>query len=292
MELRHLRYFLAVCEDMNFTKAAERLLIAQPPLSRQIKDLEMELGTELFVREHHALKLTEEGLRFRDYANRIVNLADQSIEDIKEMSNGLKGTLYIACVEGKAPHLLSSWISEFSRKYPEVQYHLWNGNSDEVTNRIHQGLCDIAVIIEPYNPTGLHSFPVYKEPWVAMFSNQHPLAATTTETITISQLADYELIMPSRISREQEISDWFANAQINPRIRARIAHILNAYELCKQNVGITIFPAAAADMIKENELQTRIIIPEHYASYSVIYSAKHTLSPIAQRFIKHIQDTI
>ena len=135
MELRHLRYFLAVCEEMNFTKAAQRLMIAQPPLSRQIKDLEEEVGTALFIREHHSLRLTEEGVRFRTYANRIVGLADRSIEDIREMHTGLRGTVYIAEVEGKAPRLASSFISSFSLKYPDVQYNIWNGNSDEGQER-------------------------------------------------------------------------------------------------------------------------------------------------------------
>jgi len=101
MELRHLRYFLAVCEEMNFTRAAEKLMIAQPPLSRQIKDLEDEVGTKLFVREHHTLQLTEEGIRFRTYANRIVALADASVEDIRERGRSIKKRMidYMADLE-------------------------------------------------------------------------------------------------------------------------------------------------------------------------------------------------
>lgn len=288
MELRHLRYFLAICEEMNFTKAAEKLLIAQPPLSRQIKDLEAELGTDLFIREHHQLKLTEEGVLFRDYATRIIALADRSMEDIKEMNEGLTGTLYIASVEGKAPHLISSWISEFSKQYPKVQYHLWNGNSDEVTYRISQGLCDIAVVVAPYNPTKLHSVDVYKEPWIALFSSSHPLASKNGDTVSIKQLADYDLIIPSKTSREQEITDWFAPFGVSPHIKARIAHVLNAYELCEQNVGVAIYPAAAADLIKRNNLMMRTISPEREAIYSLVYSAEHPLSPIAQRFFDFV----
>ena len=196
MELRHLRYFLTVCEEMNFTKAAERLMIAQPPLSRQIKDLEEELGAPLFVRQHHTLALTDEGVRFRSYANRIVSLADRSVEDIKEMNTGLQGTVYIAEVEGKAPRLTSSYIASFSNLHPNVQFNIWNGNSDEVTARVKNGLADVAVIMEPYDPKDLHSIPIYKEPWVAMFSCDHPLAkakkkrtaALKSSEIRISQI--------------------------------------------------------------------------------------------------------
>lgn len=293
MELRHLRYFLAVCEEMNFTKAAEKLKIAQPPLSRQIKDLEDELGASLFTRAHHTLKLTDEGILFRQYAQRIVGMAEKSVVDIHEMHSGLQGTLYISGVEGKAPRLISSWISAFSEKYPNVQYNLWNGNSDEVTNRIRKGLSDIAVIMEPFDPQGLHAVSVYSEPWVAMFSKSHPLASLPGDTVPLAMLSDYELIIPSRESRLQEINDWFAPLKKTPRIRARIAHVLNAYELSLSNVGVVIFPAAAADVVHDENVRVRTIVdPSFTASYMLIYSSEHALSPVAAKFVEFLHDDV
>ncbi|MCR5673350.1 MAG: LysR family transcriptional regulator [Lachnospiraceae bacterium] len=275
---------------MNFTRAAERLMIAQPPLSRQIKDLEEEVGTALFVREHHSLRLTEEGIRFRSYANRIVGLADRSVEDIREMHTGLRGTVYIAEVEGKAPRLMSSFISSFANDYPDVQYSIWNGNSDEVTQRVRNGLADLAVIMEPYDPQGLHSIPVYQEPWIAMFSAKHPLAAKKGDKIPLEMLADHDLIIPSRGSRLQEISDWFAPLSITPKIRARISNATIAYELCEQNVGVAIYPAAAADLIHGNRVMIKEITdPSHMASYVLIYPDNHPLSPVAEKFVEHIR---
>ena len=289
MELRHLRYFLAVCEEMNFTKAADKLAIAQPPLSRQIKDLEEELGTLLFIREHHSLRLTEEGVRFRSYANRIISLADRSVEDIREMNSGLQGTVYIAEVEGKAPRLTSSFISSFSEKHPEVQFNIWNGNSDEVISRVRNGLADLAIIMEPYDPQGLHCVPLYKEPWVAMFSSQHPLAGTKKKTVSLESLAEYDLIIPSRVSRLREISDWFAPFGKTPKIRARIANATTAYELCLNNVGVVIYPAAAKDLIRGDDVMIRKLTnPELTASYVLIYSEEHPLSPVADKFVEHI----
>ena len=126
MELRHIRYFLAVAEELNFTKAAARLCIAQPPLSRQMKELEEELGAKLFVRGPHAVHLTEEGMVFKQYALQVLELVEKSAEDIREMKKGLQGTLYLASVEGHAPHLFSRWIAGFHKKHPDVQYNLWN----------------------------------------------------------------------------------------------------------------------------------------------------------------------
>ncbi len=289
MEIRHLRYFLAVCEEMNITKAAQKLAIAQPPLSRQIRDLEDEIGTPLFIREHHSLRLTEEGVRFRSYANRIIALADRSVEDIREMHTGLKGTLYIAEVEGKAPHLVAGYISEFSKKYPDVEYNIWNGNSDEVTQRVRNGLCDIAVIMEPFDPQGMHSVPIFSEPWVAMFSKDHPLAKVKSKKIPLKMLAEHDLIIPSRGSRLQEILDWFAPLSEPPKIKARIANAVTAYELCEQNVGVAIYPAAAGDLIHDgNVLIKEITDPGHTTTYILIYPDNRPLSPVADRFISSI----
>lgn len=293
MELRHLRYFLTVCEEMNFTKAAERLMIAQPPLSRQIKDLEEELGAPLFVRQHHTLALTDEGVRFRSYANRIVSLADRSVEDIKEMNTGLQGTVYIAEVEGKAPRLTSGYIASFSKLHPNVQFNIWNGNSDEVTARVKNGLADVAVIMEPYDPKDLHSIPIYKEPWVAMFSCDHPLAKSKKKTIPLKLLADHDLIIPSRGSRLQEISDWFSPLGITPKIRARISNATTVYELCVQNVGVAIYPAAAGDLIHDDSVMIRKITdPGFMTTYILIYSDAHPLSPVAEKFIEHVLEQI
>ena len=287
MELRHIRYFLVLAEELNFTRAAERLLIAQPPLSRQIKDLEEELGSPLFVREHHALRLTEEGIRFRDYASRIAALAEQSAADIRTMQSGLKGTLYLAEVEGKGPRLMAGWIAGFSRLYPEVQYSIWNGNSDEVTERVRKGLSDAAIIMEPHDPTGLNSHPVYSEPWVAMFPADHKLAAGSSPTITMKELAGCSLIIPSRDSRLKEILSWMGRDAKAPRVAARFANVVTAYELCRRGVGVAIYPAAVGDIVTDHEsVRIRTISDKGIrASYVLIWSSEHPIHTLAQKFI-------
>ena len=115
MELRHIRYFKAVAEEKNFTRAAEKLAIAQPPLSRQIQDLEAELGTSLFVRTPHKVTLTEEGELFLQYATQILDLVNRSEEEVKERKEGLQGTLYIASVEGCGPRLFQNGLRRFRK---------------------------------------------------------------------------------------------------------------------------------------------------------------------------------
>ena len=293
MELRHIRYFITVAEEKSFTKAADKLMIAQPPLSRQIKDLEEELGTELFTRGSKGVTLTEAGARFYQYAIQIDHLSNQSVEVIKEMKKGLRGTLYLASVEGKAPHLISKWIAGFHKEFPFVEFNLWNGNSDDVLNRLNNGLCDLAVIVGPYDEEKLKGVFVYEEPWVAMFPANHPLAKEPGDSISLKELADYELIIPSRHSRLQEITGWFESQGKKPKVICRMAHVLNAYELTEQNVGIAIYPEAAgyyAD--KEKVVVKKLKEPSVMAEYYLTYSSLREPSLVAGEFLKYVERNI
>ncbi len=284
MELRHIRYFLAVAEEGSFTKASELLSMAQPPLSRQIRDLEEELGSPLFIRKARGLTLTEEGERFLQYAQRIRELADQSVEDIKEMSKGLTGVLYLATIEGYAPAIFAGWISDFIKEYPYVGYELWNGNTDDVVKRIQTGLSEIAIITAPYDEEGLDGRIIYKEPWVAMIPKDHPLSKGEKDFIDLKELAPFNLIIPSRQSRRQEIENWFAPLGITPKITCRIAHMLNAYELTAAGVGIAIYPASVARYLNDKVCIKRIANPDVTATYVLVRSTERKLSKLAEVF--------
>lgn len=289
MELRHIRYFLAVAQEKNFTRAAEKLCIAQPPLSRQMKDLEDELGATLFVRKARGLQLTEAGKHFYEYATQIIDLADKSAQEIQNLEKGLQGTLYVASVEGCAPSLVSKWIAGFHELYPNVQFSIWNGNSDDVLARVQNGLDDIGIIVAPYNQEGFKGFTVAKEPWVAMLPPNHPLQKMTKDTVPLKMLAPYDLVVPSRASRVSEIEEWFKGVGESPRIIGRMAHVLNAYELALQNVGVTIYPAAAGKYALSSEIGIRKIVePELLASYVMIHSTDRQLSVVASQFWDYV----
>ncbi|WP_029320403.1 LysR family transcriptional regulator [Butyrivibrio sp. AE3004] len=284
MELRHIRYFLTIAEEGSFTKAAEKLCIAQPPLSRQIRDLEEELNARLFVRKARGLALTEAGERFMQYARRIKQLSDQSMEDIREMREGLNGRLYLATVEGSAPSLLANWIAIFKKKYPLVEYEVWNGNSDDVIKRVLSGLNEIGIITLPYDEEGLDGRLIYNEPWVAIIPEDHPLAKEKGDKIELKKLAPYELIIPSRRSRRKEIEKWFEPLNCEPRIICRMAHMLNAYELTTKGVGIAIYPASAARYISKGVVIRQITKPDVSAGYVLVKSAGRDLSKVGEAF--------
>ena len=287
MELRHIRYFLAVAEHLSISRAAQELLIAQPPLSRQIRDLEEEMGCELFERSPHGLRLTPEGDAFLPYARQILDLSARSKEYLREMANGIQGTIDIASVEGHAPRLLAGWISAFSEGHPHVQYTVWDGNTDDVVYRVSSGLSDLGIITEPCNAEGLYAVPVFSEPWAAMIPAEDPLAKLPGDTIPIRMLQDKDLIIPSRASRLGEIQKWFPDPERELRIRCRVAHMLNAYELTRRGVGIAIYPALDNHFSGDpSVIIKRIVEPEVSASYLLVWDRARQPSRIAQLFLQ------
>ena len=338
MELRHIRYFIAVAENMSISRAAQELLIAQPPLSRQIRDLEDELGADLFERTPQGLRITPEGNAFLQYARQIMDLAERSRIHVFEMAKGIQGTIDIASVEGHAPRLIAKWIAAFREGRPNVQYSIRNGSTDDVIYRVTQGLSDLGVITEPLNADGVFSVPVYREPWTAMIPASDPLAKLPGDTVSVSALRDKNLIIPSRESRLQEILDWFpvedeelggremlddessgsgpARSGSGPgRIRdgspgtgssgssrgpgrklkvlCRISHMLNAYELARQGVGIAIYPASDNHFSKDPEvIIKRLVDPEVTASYLLIWDQRHPLPHAAELFVKEVCESL
>ena len=242
MELRTLRYFVVVAQELNITRAAERLNMSQPPLSNQIKALEEELGAQLLIRGKRYLQLTEAGTLLYRRAVQILDIAEKTRQEISDLQSEMSGLLSIGCVEGRAPFYLSRWIAGFKEEYPRVQYSLWNGSSDDILDRLREGLLDIAVIAAPYDSEHLHSFAVGREPWVAMFSKEHPLARLEGDTIPLKYLADEPLIVPSRKSRISAIRSWFREINAEPNILCEMSNYLDAVALTERNVGISIFP--------------------------------------------------
>lgn len=293
MELRHIRYFMAVADELNFTRAAEKLSIAQPPLSRQIKDLEEELGAELFERSPHSLRLTEEGLIFKQYAAQILELESKSKDDISEMSSGLHGRIYFATVEGYGPHLLASWIAGFHEKYPHVQYDLWTGTTDEIVNRIHKGLCDLAIVMEPFSAPDIESILVHREPWAAIIPRTDPLAKSRGKTIKPGDLEDRPLIIPSRASRSTEFRKWMPDPDKPLNVVCRVAHLINVRELARAGVGTAIFPLAKGVMEEDDKVVVKEIDhPSAVASYLVVYSKDRPVPRAAEEFLGHIRNSL
>ena len=144
MELRVLNYFLTVAREENFTRAAEQLHVTQPTLSRQIADLEAELGVKLFKRGSHNIMLTDDGMLLKRRAQEIVSLAERTKQDFLCKEENIEGTVSIGSGEFLSTRLLTDCIAAFRKKYPLVRYELYSGNADSIKESIERGLLDMA----------------------------------------------------------------------------------------------------------------------------------------------------
>ena len=172
MDLKTLRYFVVVAEELNITKASKILMMSQPPLSNQIKNLEEELNTKLFIRRKRHLELTEEGKYLYQKAKDILLLNDKTINEILLMNKGLSGTVSIGLVEGTAPDIAAEWISEFLKMHPNVKFRILDGNSDDLIEKMRAGIISLAVITSPYDQILLNSFKVGEEKMVALMNGE------------------------------------------------------------------------------------------------------------------------
>ena len=291
MELRTLHYFTVVAQELNITRAAEKLNMSQPPLSNQIKALEEELGVQLFIRGKRHLELTEEGGLLLRRAVQIQELADKTRQEIASLREGMTGTIYLSMVEGRAPFLAAQWIAGFREEFPLVRYNLWNGSSDDVLDRLHKGLADLAVIAAPYDTEHLEGFPVGREPWIAMLHPDHPLAQTVGDTIPLSSLAGEPLIVPSRKSRMDAIRRWFGEVGAEPHILCEMSNYMDAAALTSQGVGISIFPQTV-DVSNGLVVSKVVIQPSRQVEYILVWNRGQPPSGLTREFIHFVQENL
>jgi len=288
MELRSLKYFVVIAEELNITAAAERLNMSQPPLSHQLQLLEEELGAQLFIRGKRRLTLTDEGSVLLRRARELLELEDRTRSEISEMKNGISGTLYIGTVEGNAPYLAAHWIAGFREEFPNVRYNLWNGSSDDVTERLLKGLVDVAVIALPYDTEKLEGVELESEPWTAFIPENHPLAKDPGE-ITLKQLEGAPLVVPARKSRMRSIRTWFAECGAEPTFLCSTSNYLDAMALTEAGVGISIFPETSHT--RNRNVVARVIAqPHRRIQYVLVWKKDQHLSETAEAFIDYIRD--
>ena len=288
MDLKTLKYFVVVAEELNITHASKILMMSQPPLSNQIKALEEELGATLFIRGKRKLTLTEEGKYLYLKAKDILGLADKTISEIHNMNIGLKGTISIGLVEGTAPDIAAKWISEFVKTYPNIHFHVVDGNSDDLVEKMRSGLISLAVITSPIDEVLLNNIKVGEEQMSVFFNNDHYLSKIKDDYIDLSLLKDEPLIVPSRKAHIDTIRKWFKNINIEPNIVCEMDNYLDAAALAGRGVGVSIFPKTG--YILNNSINNKYIKDINSSiEYHFVWRKGHQLSVIEENFIDYIK---
>lgn len=289
MDLKTLSYFVAVAEELNITKAAEKLHMSQPPLSSQIKALERELNTVLFIRGRRSLQLTDSGRLLYRRAKELLSLADKASSEIISMSRGMTGTISIGLVEGSAPNIAAEWIERFAALHPEVKFRIMDGNSDELIGKLRSGIISLAVITAPCDQSLLNSFSVGKEKMTAFMSRDNPLAALPGDTLEFKYLRDQPLIVPTRVAVIDMIYKWFKQISAEPHIVCEMDNYLDVAALAGRNVGVSIFPKTSY-VLNPGIVAKEIVDPERYIEYLFVWLKGHPLPSVEEAFIDHVRE--
>ena len=291
MDIRTLRYFITVAEELNITKAAGKLHMSQPPLSNQIRNLESELNTTLFIRGKRHLELTESGQILYRRAKEIIKLTEKTESEILSMGEGMSGTIAIGLVEGMAPDIAAEWFAGFISKYPNVRFRILDGSSDDLIEKMRGGIISLAVITAPCDNSLLNSFYVGEEKMVALMNRDHPLAGITSRDLEPKDLEGEKLIVPSTKAIIDSVYKWFKGIGSEPKIICEMDSYLDAAALALRNVGISIFPRTA--YVPNDSLVSRDIAVEGGdVEYLFVWRKGHLLPTIEDTFIDFVRKTV
>ena len=289
MDVRTLKYFVVVAEELNITRAAKILRMSQPPLSNQMKALEDELGATLFIRGKRHLSLTEQGMFLYLKAKDILGLMNKTVEEFQSMNLLYQGTINIGLVEGMAPDIAAKWISEFIKKYPNIHFRVIDGNSDDLIEKLRSGLISLAVITSPYDEVLLNSIKVGEEKMVALINKDHRIASLSDDYVTVGMLVNEPLIVPANKAYIDIIKKWFRKQNLTPNIVCEIDNYLDATALAGRSVGISICPET--DYISNKYVVTKDIQSDDTSvEYRFVWRKGLNPSQIEENFINYIKD--
>lgn len=289
MDTRVIKYFLTVAQTNNITHAAQQLHITQPTLSRQIMELEKELGVKLFNRNQRQMSLTNEGVLFQQRATTILTLLEQTKDDLQNTEQELTGVINLGCVVSRVSQYMMKKISAFQSNYPNVKFNLYDGNSDLLRERLDAGLDDLAVLLEPVE-AAKYNFIVLpvRERWGLILKKSDPLAKR--KVVTKEDLYKVTLIAPARNIIRDEISDVLKLDQTKLNIMATNNLPNNAFALLKASNYCTLGIEGVATAINDPTI-TFIPFSPHKETGHVLAWRKNTIiTPVVEKFLQMFAD--
>lgn len=289
MDMRLLEYFLAVVEAGNISKAALKLHVTQPTLTRQLQQLEEYYGSQLFIRGSRKMTLTNSGIILKKRALELLDLQTKTKMEIKQNEHEISGVLTIGCGESCGNQFLPIILKEFSKQYPKVTYQIKTAGSSENEEKIEDGLIDVAIVLGPIDKNQFHSLSLpYQDHWCLLMKKDSPLAQR--KRIYQEDLKD----LPLAIANRKEVLETFYDWADNPQMPILYQYNLNSNliilvenGLC---YGITI--DGAVDNRLNQSLTYRILEPQIvYTSY-LIWKKGVVTNPILEKFILCAQKII
>lgn len=293
MEIRVLRYSLAIAREGSITNAANFLHVTQPTLSRQIRDLEEELGQKLFTRSSHHMTLTAEGIILRKRAEEIVSMVDKTEAEFNSMENVVSGDIYIGGGETDAMKLVAQIACELRMNYPGIHYHLYSGNSEDVTERLDKGLLDFGILIQPADISKYDYINIpAKDTWGVAMRRDSPLAVK--EVIRKEDLLNVPLICSRQVisgeRRGNEFAEWFGEDFEKLDIVTTFNLVYNAAIMVEAGVGYAVTIDKIANTTGNSNLCFRPLEPRLDSGLDIIWKKYQVFSPAAELFLERLRE--
>ena len=287
MEIRTLRYFLAVAREENMTRAAELLHVTQPTLSKALRSLEDELGKKLFLRRSFSIALTEEGALLRDRAEDLLTMADKIEKEFLSLDDVTGGELYFGLAESYQIRYLARELRVLKEQYPGLRYHITSGDTEQVTEKLDKGLLDFAVICDAPDRKKYASvvFPE-GDVWGLILPADAPLARK--EAIRIDDLAGLPLFT-SEQGWEGDIREWAGERFGELHLEGSFRLAYNASMFVREGLGYQLSFNNLVDVSPESGLTFRPLLPKLETKLYLIWNRYQAFTPIAERFLTQVK---
>ncbi|GEO43890.1 transcriptional regulator [Companilactobacillus alimentarius] len=290
LELRILRYFLAVAQEKNITRAAEKLLVSQPTLSKQLSDFEKELGTKLFIRGHRQITLTSEGVYLKSKAEEIISLADKTSLNIKN-DQIISGDLTIGAGESIGMKRIIDIMGNINQDYPDVKIHLISGMADEMETLLNQGNLDFAVFMgeRDLNEYNYLQMPETDE-WGLIMRKDSLLA--DNDFISPKDLLGKPLLISAQEISKSRFKNWWGNLGSKMNIMGTFTLVFNAELLVENGNAYMMSFNHLIDKTHQDKLTFRPLNPPMIEPITVVWKKNTVLSKVAQLFVKRLQASL
>lgn len=291
MEIRLLRYFLFVAREESISKAAQALHITQPTLSRQMAQLEEEIGVPLFHRSTRGFGLTDEGILLRRRAEEILGLVEKTEKELAQNERTLSGTVSVGCGEVAAVERLAELFDGFSKAHPLVDFDVCTADADRVRESLDRGLLDLGLLLEPANieKYAFIRMPV-EERWGVLMRVDDPLSEK--EAVSAEDLKRLPLIMTRRPGVRSELAAWFGGSaeQLHVRITSNMS--TNAAVMVQQGLGYALIIEGSMPFADPEKICYRPLTPQLVGTTVLAWKWQQPLSPAVKAFIEHAQRTL
>ncbi|WP_348920114.1 LysR family transcriptional regulator [Enterococcus rotai] len=283
MELRVLTYFLTVAREKTISKAAEVLHLSQPTLSKQLKELEEELGVTLFTRGNRFITLTEDGIYLMNRGKEILSLVDSTMTNLTK-NEVISGQITIGGGETQAFEFLSHILHELRDNYPEINIHLYSGNADDVLEKIDKGLLDFGLVIDPVEKQKYEyiRLPLI-DSWGILVNNSHPLA--NKKTVQPKDIQRTPLLISNQSFVDNQLSEWFGGNIEHLNVIGTYNLLYNASLLAKENIASVLCIDGIVNTTNTN-LTFIPFSPPLTANISIVWKKGQIFSSASKEFLR------